>query len=155
MLVPAVSSFPSWYQIVGFYVSSAVTGQLWFFAMEDMNTVAGCASWGTSGTLCMMGMLRPRYRFELFLCAAYLVTQSLFLRPNSSVYGTTMSALFGWSMASCGYFVERKQPGIIYVGNSNDLRGMKSITFMGTAGMVLLVSLPVLFMAFKSNKASY
>ena len=148
------NTFPRWYQIVSCYILSAWTGQLWFLAFE-INTVVGCASWGTVGTLCMMGILRPMYRFELFLSAACFVIVSQLLRPYSSVYGTTMSALFGWSMASCGYIVPGNQPGVVYVGNNNDLRGMKSTTFMGTAGMVLLVSIPVLFLAFKKNNATY
>lgn len=145
------NTFPRWYQIVIVYLSSAWTGQLWFFAVE-VNTVVGCATWGTIGTLCMIGMIRPMYRFESFVMAASFVILSQIVRPYSSVYGTTMSALFGWSIASGGYYVGGKQPGIIYAGNHNDFRGMKSTTFMGTVCMVLLVSLPVLFLAFKKKQ---
>ena len=75
------------------YTLSVVTGQLWMLAVwwihgsgsnnnnvsyqHSRLLVAHCASWGTCGVLCFVGMVRPQRRFGCFMICIGLVVLSL------------------------------------------------------------------------------
>lgn len=145
----AVVQPPAWYELGVIYLASAFTGQLWMWTYDTTeNLLLGCVAWGTCGVLTAAGMARPLHRFELFGVATMLLLLSLFLRPYASVFGSTGSAFFGWALGACGLFVERAEP-VKYPGNGNDLKGMQAISFLGTGFAVLILSLPVLSLAFR------
>jgi hypothetical protein len=87
-------------QHVWLYLISAATGQLWMAAFHS-NGISGCASWGTCGVLCAMGVSRPDRRFVLFLTAIALVIINL-LQPTSSSFGAIGASFFGWSLYGVG-----------------------------------------------------
>jgi hypothetical protein len=138
-----------WHEFAAIFIGAALTGQLWMWTYDTTEyLVAGCVAWGTCGVLCAAGMARPLHRFELFSLATMLLLLSLFLRPYSSVFGTTGSAFFGWALGACG-FVERVEH-VMYPGNGNDIKGFRAITFLGTGFAVMILSLPVLSLALRS-----
>ena len=72
------------------YTLSVLTGQLWMLAVWWIHgsgdnvsykhatlLVAHCASWGTCGVLCFVGMVRPQRRFGCFMICIGLVVLSL------------------------------------------------------------------------------
>jgi hypothetical protein len=142
----------TWYQLGSIYVLAAFVGQLWMRTYDLHFVAVGCVSWGTCGVLCIMGMSVPMYRFELFVTAASLLMLSLLLRPYSSVHGTAGSAFFGWALGALIYVEPHplQDRHVMYVGNRNDVKGMKAVTLIGTAGTVIVVSLPVLSLAFRT-----
>jgi hypothetical protein len=144
----------AWYERAIIYLVSAIAGQLWMWSYDSTNELMamGCVAWGTSGVLCATGMVHPLHRFELFTMATCLVILSLFQRPYGSVFGCTGAAFFGWALGACG-FVERRvgMDAINFPGNGNDLKSTPAVTLLGTGSAVLLLSLPVLNLAFRDD----
>ena len=56
------------------------------FRLDGGGGVSGCASWGTCGVLCAIGVSQPHRRFILFLTAIALVLLDL-AQPYSSAFG--------------------------------------------------------------------
>jgi hypothetical protein len=152
MQLPPPGVLYAWYQLGSIYVLAASVGQLWMWTFDFHFVAVGCVSWGTCGVLCTLGMSLPMYRFELFVTAASLLLLSLLLRPYSSVHGTAGSAFFGWALGALLYVEPHPlhDRHVMYVGNRNDVKGMKAVTLIGTAGTVFVISVPVLSLAFRT-----
>lgn len=84
------------------YIASVLTGQLWVIAFHSNNAISGCASWGTCGILCAVGVSQPNRRFLLFMIAISLVLLDL-IQPFTSAYGAIGGSFFGWSFYGVGY----------------------------------------------------
>ena len=83
------------------YLFSVWTGQLWVTAFHPYNAISGCASWGTCGTLCAIGVSKPHRRFFLFMIAISLVMVDL-AQPYTSAYGAIGGSFFGWAFYGVG-----------------------------------------------------
>jgi hypothetical protein len=129
------------------YILCCVTGQLWMAAFH-FNGISGCASWGTSGVLCAIGVARPDRRFVLFLSAIASVVLSL-LEPTSSVYGAIGSIFFGWSFNSVGLTLYGSSAA---EHNKDDDHGKKSELNMFAAIVVVgLWVLPILYVLYMNG----
>lgn len=129
------------------YILCCATGQLWMAAFHFQG-ISGCASWGTSGVLCAIGVARPDRRFVLFLSAIASVLLSL-LEPASSVYGAIGAIFFGWSFNSVGLTLHGPS-GADH--NKDDDHGKKSeLNLFAAVVVVGLWVLPILYVLYMNG----
>jgi hypothetical protein len=125
------------------FLLSCITGQLWMTAFHE-NGISGCASWGTGGVACAMGVSWPNRRFDLFLCAIALVLVNLF-QPYSSVYGAIGGSFFGWCCYGVSFVAQDK-------GGKKKTRGC--VNWMAAIAVIKLWTIPIVYLVWKTFSLS-